>query len=151
MSAFYNVDQPPFNMGSAARAIAAANNGLLFDIGDMSTLFQDAAGTVPVTAVGQPVGMILDRSGNGNHATQPITASRPTLIYENGMYGLQFDGIDDYLNLPYMGLYAGGACSMVAAVDSVGKSRKEEIVAEMSTEGAKQMKSLNIQALFLLG
>lgn len=79
MSAFYNVDQPPFNMGSVARAIAAANNGLLFDIGDMSTLFQDAAGTTPVTAVGQPVGKIIDKSGNGNHATQSVTASRPTL------------------------------------------------------------------------
>lgn len=79
MSAFYNVDQPPFNMGSTARAIAAANNGLLFDIGDMSTMFQDAAGTIPVTAVEQPVGKILDKSGNGNHATQSVTASRPTL------------------------------------------------------------------------
>lgn len=79
MSAFYNVDQPPFNMSSAARAIAAANNGLLFDIGDMSTLYQDAEGTVPVTAVEQPVGKILDKSGNGNHATQSVTASRPVL------------------------------------------------------------------------
>ena len=79
MSAFYNVDQPPFNMGSVARAIAAANNGLLFDPSDMSTMFQDAAGTVPVTAVGQPVGKILDKSGNNYHATQSITASRPVL------------------------------------------------------------------------
>lgn len=79
MSAFYNVDQPPFNMSSAARAIAAANNGLLFDIGDMSTLYQDDAGTVPVTAMGQPVGKIIDKSGNGNHATQSVTASRPVL------------------------------------------------------------------------
>ena len=79
MSAFYNVDQPPFNSRSSARAIAAANNGLLFDIGDMSTMFQDTAGTIPVTAVEQPVGLILDKSGNGNHATQSVTASRPVL------------------------------------------------------------------------
>lgn len=214
MSAFYNVDQPPFNMGSAARAIAAANNGLLFDIGDMSTMFQDAAGTVPVTAVEQPVGLILDKSGNGNHATQSITASRPVLSARKnvllatetlatqsvtsvaaqytlsftgtgsvtlsgtatgtltgtgtdnrvslavtptagtltltvsgsvtkaqlelgavaGSYQrvntatdydtnpalfpkyLKFDGVDDYLNLPYMGLYANGSASVVAAM-----------------------------------
>lgn len=79
MSAFYNVDQPPFNSRSSARAIAAANNGLLFDPSDMTTLYQDAAGTTPVTAVEQPVGKILDKSGNGNHATQSITASRPVL------------------------------------------------------------------------
>ena len=79
LRAFYNVDQPPFNVRSSARAIAAANKGLLFDIGDMSTMYQDAAGTIPVTAVEQPIGKILDKSGNGNHATQSITASRPTL------------------------------------------------------------------------
>lgn len=79
MSAFYNVDQPPFNSRSSARAIAAANNGLLFDIGDMSTMFQDAAGTTPVTAVEQPVGKMLDKSGNNWHATQSVTASRPVL------------------------------------------------------------------------
>lgn len=30
--------------------------------GDLSTMYQDAAGTVPVTAVGQPVGLMLDKS-----------------------------------------------------------------------------------------
>ena len=41
-----------------------ANNeqGFFYDPNDLSTLYQDAAGTVPVTAVGQPVGLILDKS-----------------------------------------------------------------------------------------
>jgi len=41
-----------------------ANNevGVWYDISDMSTLFQDSAGTTPVTAVEQPVGLILDKS-----------------------------------------------------------------------------------------
>jgi len=39
-------------------------------------LFQDAAGTVPVTADGDPVGLMLDKSGNGNHATQEVSSSR---------------------------------------------------------------------------
>ena len=59
--------------------IVRANNGAWFDPSDLSTLYQDAAGTIPVTAVGQPVGKILDKSGNGNHATQSVTASRPVL------------------------------------------------------------------------
>ena len=81
MSAFYDLSKTPRNILNQAvvRAIVSENNGLLFDIGDMSTLYQDAAGTTPVTAVEQPVGKILDKSGNGNHATQSITASRPTL------------------------------------------------------------------------
>ena len=37
-------------------------NGVWYDPSDFSTMFQDAAGTVPVTAVGQPVGLMLDKS-----------------------------------------------------------------------------------------
>lgn len=36
--------------------------GTWFDPSDMSTLFQDAAGTTPVTAVEQPVSLMLDKS-----------------------------------------------------------------------------------------
>lgn len=41
-----------------------ANNeqGFAYDPNDLTTMFQDAAGTVPVTAVGRPVGLILDKS-----------------------------------------------------------------------------------------
>lgn len=41
-----------------------ANNepGVWFDPSDLSTLYQDAAGTVPVTGVEQPVGLMLDKS-----------------------------------------------------------------------------------------
>lgn len=41
-------------------------------------MFQDDAGTTPVTAVEQTVGRVLDLSGNANHATQSVAASRPT-------------------------------------------------------------------------
>ena len=61
------------------RQIVQRDNGAWFDTEDMGTMFQDAAGTTPVTALEQPVGRWLDKSGNGNHATQSITASRPTL------------------------------------------------------------------------
>lgn len=42
--------------------IVKAGNGAWFDPSDMTTLYQDAAGTIPVTAVEQPVGLILDKS-----------------------------------------------------------------------------------------
>lgn len=57
----------------------AGEQGAWYDPSDFSTLFQDAAGTTPVTALGQPVGRILDKSGRGNHATQTTAASRPTV------------------------------------------------------------------------
>lgn len=58
---------------------AASEVGVWYDPSDFSTLFQDSAGTTPVTAVGDPVGKILDKSGRGNHATQATAASRPRL------------------------------------------------------------------------
>lgn len=74
----------------------ASEPGAWYDPSDMSTLFQDSAGTVPVTAVEQPVGRILDKSGRGNHATQATTTKRPTLKQDaNGCYYLRFDGVDD--------------------------------------------------------
>jgi hypothetical protein len=58
---------------------ASGEQGIWLDPSDFSTLFQDAAGTTPVTALGQPVGKILDKSGRGNHASQATAASRPTV------------------------------------------------------------------------
>ena len=52
--------------------------GVWYDPSDLTTLFQDSAGTTPVTAAGQPVGRMLDKSGRGNHATQATSAQRPT-------------------------------------------------------------------------
>lgn len=57
----------------------ASEQGIWLDPSDMSVMFQDSAGTIPVTAVEQPVGKILDKSGRGNHATQATAASRPVL------------------------------------------------------------------------
>lgn len=120
------------------RQIVQRDNGVWFDPSDMSTLFQDAAGTIPVTAVGQPVGKVLDISGNGNHATQPITAARPTLVQINGLYALSFDGIDDYLNIPYLGLYAAGTCSIVAAIDSQYQTTNAALISERNSTVATQ-------------
>jgi len=64
MSVFYDLNKTPRNILNQAivRAIASENNGALFDPSDLSTLYQDAAGTIPVTAVEQPVGLMLDKS-----------------------------------------------------------------------------------------
>lgn len=48
---------------AAIRSLFAASEpGVWYDPSDLSTLFQDAAGTTPVTAVEQPVGLMLDKS-----------------------------------------------------------------------------------------
>lgn len=47
---------------SPATLFAASEPGGWYDPSDLSTLFQDSAGTTPVTAPGQTVGMVLDKS-----------------------------------------------------------------------------------------
>jgi len=44
------------------RLFANGEVGLILDPSDHSTLFQDSAGITPVTAPGQPVGLVLDKS-----------------------------------------------------------------------------------------
>ena len=77
---------------------AASEVGAWYDPSDISTMFQDSAGTTPVTADGQPVGKILDKSGRGNHATQATAASRPLYKTDGTYHWLQFDGVDDSLS-----------------------------------------------------
>ena len=59
------------------KLFANGEQGFFYDPSDLSTMFQDAAGTVPVTAAGQPVGLMLDKSGRNNHARQTTSASCP--------------------------------------------------------------------------
>lgn len=71
----------------------ALEQGVWFDSSDLSTMFQDSAGTVPVTAVGQPIGKWLDKSGNFHHAVQVTPANRPILAMDDtGHYYVAFAG-----------------------------------------------------------
>jgi hypothetical protein len=74
---------------------AFGEQGAWYDPSDITTLFQDNAGTVPVTAAGQSVGLMLDKSGRGNHATQANLAQRP--LYQTSPDRLVVDKIDDRL------------------------------------------------------
>lgn len=57
-----------------------AATGWVYDNQDLTTMFQDVAGTVPVTAPGQRVRLQLDKSGKGDHRRQPSgDASAPIL------------------------------------------------------------------------
>lgn len=79
----------------------AGEGGAWYDISDASTLFQDLAGTVPVTADGQPVGMVRDKSGNNNHLVAASTAARPIYHQAGGKYWLQSDGVDDIIRVNF--------------------------------------------------
>lgn len=106
--AIYFGDRPVDRIYLGARQVWPWTPALLFQNGEQGGawdftsaqgLFQDAAGTVPVTDPGDPIGMATDLSGNGNHMLQATVPARP--LWEDGAH---FDGVDDLMaaaiNLP---------------------------------------------------
>lgn len=55
-------------------------DGGWYDPSDLTTLWQDSARTTPVTASGQPVGCMDDKSGNGRNLLQTTAVARPTYL-----------------------------------------------------------------------
>lgn len=51
-----------------------------YDPSDLTTLFQDAIGTVPVTADGQPVGLMLDKHEWGGQTLDQVVAGQPERV-----------------------------------------------------------------------
>ena len=77
---------------SIASLFSSSEKGFAYDFSDLSTMFQDTAGTTPVTAVDQLVARVDDLSGNGNHLIQSSSGSRPVLKQDAKGYYLLFDG-----------------------------------------------------------
>jgi len=92
---------------------AGGKVGGMWDMGDMSTLFQDTAGSTPITAVTQPIGRVNDKSGLGNHATQATAGARPLYQVDGGYGCAQFDATDDALLFP--AITFGGAFNTFVA------------------------------------
>ena len=89
-----------------ARLFSQGEQGVWYDISDFSTLFQDSAGTTPVTAVEQPVGLTLDKSkglvlgaelvvnGDFSNGTTGWTAGGATLSVVDGELVVTNIGVD---------------------------------------------------------
>lgn len=91
-------DSLPLGRGfSPASLFSSSEKGAWYDPSDLSTMFQDSAGVTPVTAANQQVGLIRDKSGNNNHASQSTAGSRPTLRQFGSLWYLEFDGVNDFL------------------------------------------------------
>ena len=72
-----------------------ANNeqGFAYDPNDLSTMYQNAAGTIPVTTAGQPAGLMLDKSKgllgieklvNPDFGSDTAWSKRETVTITNG-------------------------------------------------------------------
>lgn len=95
---------------------ANGEQGAWYDPSDLSTLYRDAAGTTPVTADGDPVGLMLDKSGNGNHASQALSVSRPRYRTDGTLHWLEFDGVYDFLRSSNVDFSTISAVSLFAAI-----------------------------------
>ena len=87
------------NLSSLIKSLFSNSEvGFAYDPNDLSTLYRDAEGTIPVTAAGQPVGLMKDKSGRNNHAFQTVSAQRPLLQKDSvtGYYYLLPDAVDDF-------------------------------------------------------
>jgi hypothetical protein len=71
--------------------------GAFYDPSDLSTLFQDSSGNTPVTSDGDPVGLMLDKSGNDNHAFQTDNSNRPIYQTDGNLHWIFGDGSNDFL------------------------------------------------------
>lgn len=123
-----------------AALFSAGEQGVWYDLSDFSTMFQNAAGTIPVTTVGQAVGRILDKSGRGNHATQTTDTKRPVLQQDaSGRYYLLFDGIDDALQTASVNFTGTDKVTVWAGIHQL--TDVFSVITELSTD-----RNLNLSA-----
>ena len=117
--------------GSVPGLFAAGEPGAWYDPSDFSTLFQDSAGITPVTAYGQSVGLMRDKSGRGNHASQATAGSRPVLTQDSGGHSyLAFNGTSSAMQTGSIDFTATDKMTVVAGVKKLNDATG--IIAELS-------------------
>lgn len=125
----------PRNQWSPAPLFAGRAKGAWFDPSDKTTLWQDSAGTVPVTTDGQPVGRIRDLSGNGCHAIQTVSAARPVWRTAGGLSWIEFDGVDDCLIASTVNLGATSELGLFGGVRKLAGNNNGPVVELTSSFG----------------
>jgi len=119
---------------SPASLFAASEPGVWYDPSDLTTLFQDNTGTTPVTAAGQTVGLMLDKSQglalgserltngdfSGGSTGWSVTGSDATHIatFSNGTLRYQSDTTTPILNVSQAGSMVVGKTYLVTVVTS---------------------------------
>ena len=80
---------------SPASVFVGGAKGIWLDPFDMSTGFQDTAGTTPVAAATDPVGRRNDKSGNALNVLQATGGARPEFTVNGSVNSDYCDGLDD--------------------------------------------------------
>ncbi len=95
-----------------------ATRSFQFDADDLTTLFQEIAGSTAVSSSGQTVGKWNDKSGNSRHiAAVADDTTRPLYDLTSGVHSVVGDGTNDMLfgtSIPAM--WQAGAWTLVLAI-----------------------------------
>jgi hypothetical protein len=116
---------------SPASLFASGEQGAWYDPSDFTTLFEDSAGTTPITTVERPVGLMLDKLGRGNHAFQTSSAARPALRnrYNLVTFSEQFDNAA-WTKTRMRAFGAGSVANTSATTDPLGTNTADYIQQE---------------------
>lgn len=103
----YYLTQDIATLEADAIAAATAAGALLYYVkNDLSNVFQNTGGTIPITEVGQAIQRI-DPVVGSTVFTNATTSASPTLIAGQNRWAMNFDGVDDFLNTGTI-FYASG-------------------------------------------
>ena len=75
----------------------SVNPVAFFDSAQITSLFQGADQTLPVTAAGDPVGYLGDLGSQGHSVTQSDNIRRPSYLTDGTLHWVAGDGVDDLL------------------------------------------------------
>ena len=133
------------NTAIPAPIYAGGYKGVTIDPAVLSSMSQDTAGATPVTAAGQSVGRILDRSGGALHPVQATAAAKPTYLVDGSVRPLlRFDGVDDGMVTP--SITWGTDEVMVVAAMRKSSDAATGILVEMSAAIDTNAGAFNVRA-----
>jgi hypothetical protein len=95
----------------------------MFDQSDLTSIFVGTDGTGGNTAEGGVAGRILNKGTQGGFASAAADNERPVLDLTNGVYSLDYDGVDDGLSFDFEGGAGPADCSVFFAVKTSQVSR----------------------------
>lgn len=104
------------NLASQIASIMSGKVGVWFDASDLSTMYQDSAGTIPVTGVGQPVGLWLDKSQGSWLSTPVVVYSQSFDSTIDSWSGYQSTRTNDNGALKSVGTVAGGVSNVIMVI-----------------------------------
>jgi lysophospholipase L1-like esterase len=114
---------PPVPVFSPTDLFLNGEQGIWADFSDLTVMFQDEAGTIPVVGIGDPVVLVKDKSGNGND----LIFQNATLESVNGIFGVRVLGINNSIGQTQP-LALGDKLTVWAAYHSDSASNNGDVV-----------------------